>query len=151
MSDRCCSTLVCAERDKVCFREDRLQDSKNRQAQSVDGDEIQGAVVMVAEEADNGNYDELTSLTGIPFIVCNGSRPGAFGDHLIVSDGKEWHYSEALHESNYPAIRVESGGVIRHSELDDAAQILESLRICAWPSSKHREISPKEAGNAKRS
>jgi len=39
---------------------------------------------------------------------------------LIVSDGTEWHYSEALHESNYPAVRVEFGGVIRDSEVEDA-------------------------------
>lgn len=88
----------------------------------MDGGEIPGAVVMAAEEANNGNYDEFTALTGIPFIVCNGSCPSAFGDHLIVSDGKEWHYSEALHESNYPAVRVEFGGVIRDSEVNDARQ-----------------------------
>ena len=119
MSDRCYSTLVCAERDKDIFEKMgyRLEES---QALTVDGDEIPGAVVMVDEEANNGHYDELTALTGIPFLVCNGSCPGAYGDHLIVSDGKEWHYSEALHESNYPAVRVESGGVIQSSEVDDA-------------------------------
>jgi hypothetical protein len=119
MGDRCYSTVVCAERDKDVFEKMgyRLQEW---QALSVDGGEIPGAVVMAAEEANNGNYDELTALTGIPFIVCNGSCPGAFGDHLIVSDGKEWHYSEALHESNYPAVRVEFGGVIRDSEVNDA-------------------------------
>jgi len=119
MGDRCYSTVVCAERDKDVFEKMgyRLQEW---QALSVDGGEISGAVVMAAEEANNGNYDELTALTGIPFIVCNGSCPGAFGDHLIVSDGKEWHYSEALHESNYPAVRVEFGGVIRNSEVNDA-------------------------------
>jgi len=95
----------------------RLEES---QALSADGNEIPGAVVMVDEEAANGNYDELTALTGIPFLVCNGSCPGVYGDHLIVSDGKEWHYSEALHESNYPAVRVEFGGVIRGSEVEDA-------------------------------
>ncbi len=119
MSDRCYSTLVCAERDKDVFEKMgyRLEES---QALSVDGGEIPGAVVMAAEEANNGNYDELTALTGIPFIVCNGSCPGAFGDHLIVSDGKEWHYSEALHESNYPAVRVEAGGVVQAAEVDEA-------------------------------
>jgi len=119
MSDRCYSTLVCAERDKDNFEKlgYRLEDS---QALTVDGDEIPGAVVMVNEEANSGHYDELTALTDIPFLVCNGSCPGAYGDHLIVSDGKEWHYSEALHESNYPAVRVESGGIVQHSEVDDA-------------------------------
>jgi len=119
MGDRCYSTIVCAERDKDVFEKMgyRLQES---QALSADGGEIPGAVVMAAEEANNGNYDELTALTGVPFIVCNGSSPGAFGDHLIVSDGKEWHYSEALHESNYPAVRVEPAGLIRDSEVNDA-------------------------------
>ena len=119
MSDRCYSTLVCAERDKDNFEKlgYRLEDS---QALTVDGDEIPGAVVMVDEEANNGHYDELTALTDIPFLVCNGSCPRAYGDHLIVSGGKEWHYSEALHESNYPAVRVEFGGVIQSSEVDDA-------------------------------
>ena len=52
----------------------RLEES---QALSVDGNKIPGAVVMVDEEANNGNYDELTTLTGIPFLVCDGSCPGA--------------------------------------------------------------------------
>ena len=119
MSDRCYSTLVCAKQDKDIFEKMgyRLEES---QALSEDGNEIPGAVVMVNEEANNGHYDELTALTDIPFLVCNGSCPGAYGDHLIVSDGKEWHYSEALHESNYPAVRVEFGGVIQSSEVDDA-------------------------------
>jgi hypothetical protein len=119
MSDRCYSTLVCAECDKDIFEKlgYRLEESA---ALASDGDEILGAVVMVNGEAGHGNYDELTALRGIPFLVSNGSCPGAYGDHLIVSDGKEWHYSEALHESNYPAVRVEFGGVIQDSEVDDA-------------------------------
>lgn len=121
MSDRCYSTLICAERDKGIFEKIgyRLEES---QGLSADGNEIAGAVVMVDEEADSGHYDELTALTGIPFFVCNGSCPGAYGDHLIVSDGKRWRYSEALHESNYPAVRVEDGGVIREAELADARE-----------------------------
>lgn len=121
MGDRCYSMLVCAERDKDVFEKMgfRLEESR---ALSADGTEIPGAVVMVDEDADNGHYDELTALRGVPFLVCNGSCPGAFGDHLIVSDGKEWHYSEALHESNYPAVRVEPSGVIRDSEIDDAGK-----------------------------
>ena len=119
MGDRCYSTLVCAERDKDVFEKMgyRLEESKPL---SADGKEIPGAVVMVDEQANYGHYDELTALIGIPFLVCGGSCPGAYGDHLIVSDGKEWHHSEALHESNYPAVRVEYGGVIRDSEVDDA-------------------------------
>lgn len=119
MGDRCHSTLICTERDKSIFEKlgYKLEES---QALSVDGNEISGAVVMVDEEANNGHYDELTELTGIPFLVCNSSCPGAYGDHLIVSDGGKWHYSQALNESNYPAVRVEFGGVIQESELDDA-------------------------------
>jgi hypothetical protein len=55
-----------------------------------------------------------------PDAEAGSSCPGAYGDHLIVSDGKEWHHSEALHESNYPAVRVEFGGVIHASEIEDA-------------------------------
>ena len=119
MGDRCYSTLVCASPDKDIFEKlgYRLEES---QALSANGNEIPGAVVMVDEEANNGNYDELTALTGIPFLVCNGCCRGAYGDHLIVSDGKDWHYSEALHESNYPAVRVESDGVVRSSKAQDA-------------------------------
>ncbi len=119
MGDRCYSTLVCSERDRDLFEKMgyALEESK---ALTADGKEIPGAVVMVDEDANNGHYDGLTALTGSPFLVCNGSCPGAFGDHLIVSNGKEWHYSEALHESSYPAVRVEFGGVIRDSEVDDA-------------------------------
>jgi hypothetical protein len=119
MGDRCCSTLSCAERDKDVFEKMgyRLEEL---QALPADGNEIPGAVVMVDEEANYGPSDELTALTGIPFLVCGGSCPGAYGDHLIVSDGKKWHHSEALHESIYPAVRVEYGGVIQDSEVDDA-------------------------------
>ena len=119
MGERCYSTLVCAERDKDIFERMGywLEESK---ALLADGNEIPGAVVMVDEQANYGHYDELTALTGIPFLACGSACPGAYGDHLIVSDGKEWHHSEALHESNYPAVRVEFGGVIRHSEVDDA-------------------------------
>jgi hypothetical protein len=119
MGERCYSMLVCAERDKGVFEKMgyRLDESK---ALSADGTEIPGAVVLVDEQANYGHYDELTALTGIPFLVCGSACPGAYGDHLIVSDGKEWHHSEALHESNYPAVRVEFGGVIQASEIEDA-------------------------------
>jgi len=119
MGQRCYSTLVCAERDKGVFEKMgyRLEESK---AVSADGKEIPGAVVMVDEQANYGHYAELTALAGIPFLACGSACPGAYGDHLIVSDGKEWRHSEALHESNYPAVRVEFGGVIHASEIEDA-------------------------------
>jgi hypothetical protein len=119
MGDRCYSTLVCADQDKDIFEKMGYRADESK-PMSADGKEIRGAVVMVDEEANNGNYDELIALTGIPFLVCNSSCRGVFGDHLIVSDGKDWHYSEALHESNYPAVRVEFGGVVRDSEVKDA-------------------------------
>lgn len=119
MSDRCYSTVVCAVRDKVLFEKMGYRLEKS-EAVSADGKRIPRAIIMVDEEASNGHYDELTALTGIPFLACNGSCAGAFGDHLIVSDGKTCHYSESLHESNYPAVRVEFDGVIRDSEVDDA-------------------------------
>ena len=119
MGDRCYSTLVCSERDRNVFEKMGFKLEEAR-ATSADGKEIPSAIVMVDEQANDGYYDELTALTGIPFLVCNGSCPGAYGDHLIVSDGKEWHYSEALNESNYPAVRVESSGVVQAAEVDDA-------------------------------
>jgi hypothetical protein len=119
MGDRCYATLICAERDKDVIEKMgyRLEESK---ALSADGKEIPCAVVIVDEQANYGHNDELTALTGIPFLVCSSSCPGAYGDHLIVSDCKEWHYSGALCESNYPAVRVEFGGVVGDSEVDDA-------------------------------
>ena len=76
MGDRCCSTLICAERDNDVFEKMgyRLEES---QALPADGNEIPGAVVMVDEESDN-ETNELTALTGIPFLVCNGSCPGVY-------------------------------------------------------------------------
>ena len=143
MGDRCYSTVVCAERDRDVFEKMgyRLEESK---ALSADGNEIPGAVVMLDEQANYGNYDELTALIGIPFLVCGGSCPGAYGDHLIVSDGKEWHHSEALHESNYPAVRVEYGGVIRDSEVDEARKywMVYSAAVAIKRAALHR-ASPK--------
>jgi hypothetical protein len=126
MGERCYSTLICAERDKDIFEKIgyRLEESK---ALSADGKEIPGAVVMVDEQANYGHYDELTALTGIPFLACGSACPGAYGDHLVVLDGKEWHHSEALHESNYPAVRVEFGGVVHASEIEDAKEYLGNL------------------------
>jgi len=65
MADRCYSTVVCAQRDKDIFEKMgyRLEGSE---AMSADGNEIPGAIVMVDEEANEGNYDELTALSGIP-------------------------------------------------------------------------------------
>jgi len=119
MGERCYSTLVCAKQDKDVFEKMgyRLEESKPL---SADGKEIPGAVAMAEEQANYGHYDELTALTGIPFLACGSSCPGAYGDHFIVSDGKEWHHSEALHESNHPAVCVEFGGVIHASEIEDA-------------------------------
>ncbi len=144
MGDRCYSTVVCAERDVDIFEKMGYRVEESR-ALSADGNEIPGAVVMVDEEANNGNYDELTALTGVPFLVCNGSCPGAYGDHLIVSDGMEWHHSEALHESNYPAVRVEFEGVIRDSEVEDARKYwnVYSMAVAAIKRAALHRASPK--------
>ena len=144
MSDRCYSTLVCAERDRSIFEKMGYKLTES-QAQTADGDEISGAVVMEDEEANNGHYDELTALTDIPFLLCNGSCPGVYGDHLIVSNGKEWHYSEALHESNYPAVRVEFGGVIRGAEVDDARKYwtVYSTAVAAIKRTARQKTCPK--------
>jgi hypothetical protein len=119
MGDRCYATVVCAERDKDVFEKMgyTLEESKPR---AVDGAEIPGAVVMVDEQANYGDHDELTALKDTPFWACSDPCPGAFGAELIVSDGNEWRCCEALHESNYPAVRVEPDGTVRASEIDDA-------------------------------
>jgi hypothetical protein len=52
----------------------------------------------VDEEAAGGNYDELTVLKGVPFLVSNTGCSGVYGDHLVVSDGENFSYTEALHE-----------------------------------------------------
>ncbi len=144
MGDQCYSTLVCAERDKDVFEKMgyRLEESKPL---SADGKEIPGAVVMVDEQASYGHYDELTALIGVPFLVCGGSCPGAYSDHLIVSDGKEWHHSEALFESHYAAVRVEYGGVTRGSELDDARKYwnVYSSAVAAIKRAALHRASPK--------
>ncbi len=151
MGDRCYSTLVCSEQDRDLFEKMgyALEESK---ALTANGKEILGAVVMVDEEANDGHYEELTALTSIPFLVCNGSCSGVFGDHLIVSDGKEWHYSDALHESSYPAVRVEPGGVIRDSEVDDARKYwtVYSAAVAAIKRTAQQRTGPKmnETGSA---
>ena len=119
MGDRCYSTVVCAQRDQDVFEKMgyTLEDSKPL---AVDGTEILGGVVMVDEQANYGNHDELTALKCIPFWACSDPCPGAFGAELIVSDGNECRCSEALYESNYPAVRVDSDGTIRPFEIDDA-------------------------------
>ena len=127
MSDRCYSTLVCSKRDQDMFEKIgyRLEDST---AMDVMGDEISFAIVMVDDGAPGGHYDELASLEGAPYVVCNGSCPGVFGDHLLASDGKEWSYSEALHESNYPAVRVDPDGTVKWSEVNEATKYWSAYR-----------------------
>jgi hypothetical protein len=119
MSDRCSSTALCSRSNQEVFEKlgYRLDAA---QALNADGDEISGALVMVDEQAAEGHYDELTSLKGVPFVVSNTACPGAFDDHLIVSDGAEWVYTEALHESNYPAVRVDRDGEVGVEDLATA-------------------------------
>jgi hypothetical protein len=98
MSEHYYSRLVCAERDK-CIFEKMGYTVECSQALTVDGNEIPSSIVMVDREAADGHYEELTTLIGPPFLVCNGARHGVYGDHLLASDGKDWCYVEALHES----------------------------------------------------
>jgi hypothetical protein len=60
---------------------------------------------MVDTEPNSDHHVELTSLKGVPFVVSNTTRPGAFEEHLVASDGNEWSYTETLSESSYPAVR----------------------------------------------
>lgn len=145
MSDRCYSTLVCSKRDQDVFKRMgyRLEDST---AVDLMGDEIAFAIVMVDEEANNGHYDELTSLTGVPYFTCNGSCPGVFGDHLLASDGMEWSYAEALHESNYPAVRVDPSGTVSWSEVNEASKYWGAYRgAIAAIKTRGEEIVPPSA------
>ena len=119
MADRCFSTLICAKADHDIFEEMGYKADES-QALTVDGDEIPDVQVMVDEEAAGGNYDELTTLKGVPFLVSNTGCRGAFGDHLLVSDGDSWSYVESLHESNYPAVRVNRDGSVSAEDLENA-------------------------------
>jgi hypothetical protein len=78
----------------------------------VDGEKIAGAILMVDEQAPGGHYDQLTRLKEVPFVVANGACPGDIEDHLLVSDGRDWRYVEALSESWYPAVRVSRAGKV---------------------------------------
>ena len=119
MADRCFSTLICAKADQNIFEEMGYKTDES-QALTVDGDEMPDVQVMVDEEAAGGNYDELTALKGVPFLVSNTGCRGAFGDHLLVSDGENWSYAESLHESNYPAVRVNRDGGVSNEDLENA-------------------------------
>ena len=119
MADRCFSTLICAKTDQNTFQEMGYKADES-QALTVDGEEIPGVQVMIDEEAAGGHYDELTALKGVPFLVSNTGCSGVFGDHLLASDGENWSYVESLHESNYPAIRVNRGGGISDQDMENA-------------------------------
>ena len=143
MADRCFSTLICAKTDQSIFEKLGYKADES-QALAVDGEEIAGVRVMIDEEAPGGNYDELTALKGAPFLVSNTSCRGAFGDHLVVSDGENWSYAESLHESNYPAVRVNPEGSVSNEDLENArkhwqvyAAVLEAFkRRAAEPGEK---------------
>lgn len=68
MADRCTSTAICSNVDRRSFETlgYRLDPA---QALKLDGEEIPGAVVMIDEQAAGYHYDELTALSGIPFVV----------------------------------------------------------------------------------
>ena len=119
MADRCFSTLICAKTDQNTFQEMGYKADES-QVLTVDGQEMQDVQVMNDEEAAGGHYDELTALTGVPFLVSNTGCRGVFGDHLLASDGENWSYVESLHESNYPAVRVNQDGGISNEDLRNA-------------------------------
>jgi len=119
MGDRCYSTVICSVKDQATFEALGYR-CEAAEAVTFEGENIPNVLVMVAPEASQGNYDELTGLKGVPFLVSNAASPGAFGDHLMASDGKEWSYAEALWESNYPAVRVKPEGEILSEDLKSA-------------------------------
>ena len=119
MADRCFSTLICAKTDENTFQEMGYK-ADDSQALTVDGEEMPDVQVMNDEEAAGGHYDELTALKGVPFLVSNTGCRGVFGDHLLASDGEKWSYVESLHESNYPAVRVNQDGGIANEDMENA-------------------------------
>ncbi len=119
MADRCYSTLICAKTDQNIFQEMGYKADES-QALAVDGEEMPDVQVMIDEEAAGGHYDELTTLKGVPFLVSNTGWGGVFGDHLMASDGENWSYTESLHESNYPAVRVNQDGGISPQDMENA-------------------------------
>ena len=139
MADRCYSTLICAKTDQNTFQEMGYKADES-QALTVDGEEIPDVHVMIDEEAAGGHYDQLTALKGVPFLVSNTGCRGAFGDHLLASDGENWSYVESLHESNYPAVRVNRDGGISDEDMDNShrywqiyAATLEAFKRRAAP------------------
>jgi hypothetical protein len=127
MTDRCTSTAICSKADQKTFETLGYQLDPS-QALNIDGEEISNAIVMIDEQAAGGHYDALTDLKGIPFIVFNAACPGVFGDHLLVSEGGEWDYAEALFESNYPGVRVNRDGGILADDLATARSYWPGLR-----------------------
>lgn len=119
MADRCTSTAICSKADQKTFETLGYRFDPS-QVLNIDGEEISNAIIMIDEQAAGGHYDELTALKNVPFIVSNSARPGVFGDHLLTSDGTEWAYTEALAESNYPAVRVNPGGEVLSADLATA-------------------------------
>ena len=139
MSDRCFSTLICAKADPNTFQEMGYKTDES-QALTVDGDEMPDVQVMIDEEAAGGHYDELTALKGVPFLVSNTGCRGVFGDHLLASDGENWSYVESMHESNYPAVRVNRDGGTSNEDMESSqkywhvyAAALEALKGHAAP------------------
>jgi hypothetical protein len=140
MADRCFSTLICAKTDQEMFQQMGYK-TDGSQALTVDGDEIPDVQVMTDEEAAGGHYDELTALKGVPFLVSNTGCRGVFGDHLLASDGENWSYVESLHESNYPALRVNPNGGISDEDMENALKYWQGY-TATLEAFKRRTTSP---------
>ena len=139
MADRCFSTLIRAKADHNIFEKMGYKGDES-QALTVDGDEMPDVQAMIDEEAAGGHYDELTALKGVPFLVSNTGCRGVFGDHLLASDGENLSYVESLHESNYPAVRVNRDGGVSNEDLESGqkywhvyAAVLEAFKQRAAP------------------
>ena len=140
MADRCFSTLVCSRTDQITFQEMGYKVDES-QVLTLDGEEMPDVQVMVDEEAAGGNYDGLTALKGVPFLVSNTGCRGAFGDHLLVSDSDNWSYAESLHESNYPAVRVNRDGGVSNEDLENAQKYWQ-VYTAALEAFKRRAAQP---------
>lgn len=119
MADYCISTLICAKQDRAVFQA-MGYGLDSAEAFVVGGEPLSDGLVMIDDHAAGGHYDELTKLEGVPFVASNTACAGAFGDHLLASDGKEWAYVEALCDSQFPAVRVNREGGTSAADLADA-------------------------------
>jgi hypothetical protein len=117
MSDNCCVEIICAPQHAKVFEEEVGLPQQHRDLSSVTVPK--GLVFMMVEEADNGAYDELSSLKDIPFFGSHGCGD-AYGPAIFASDGQTFIYMETLFGRSTPAVLVYANGEMDKLSLRDA-------------------------------